>query len=156
AVPFSNAGDFRAFLALNRTGQNDYTSGLTVDQGPGATFRFQALNVEGAGFGGAVNLLRDGADFGVAQRLCVTSTVGAGGTKLFANGRPAGQRARSASALRMDQLPVGARFYTNGGPPQVRGFLEGDICELLIYDRALGDAERARVEKYLADKHGDG
>jgi putative heme-binding domain-containing protein len=156
AVPFSNPGDFRAFLALNRDGQNDYTSGLTIDQGPGATFRFEALNVEGAGFGGAVNLLKEGADFGVVQRLCVTSTIGPGGTKLFVNGRPAGRRDRADSALRMDRLTVGARFYTNGGPPQTRGFLEGDVCELLIYDRALTDAERARVEKYLADKHGAG
>ena len=39
----------------------------------------------------------------------------------------------------MDQLTVGARYYTNGGPPQVRGFLAGDIAEVLIYDRVLSE-----------------
>src|SRR5579885_3144652 len=33
-VPFTNSGDFRAFLAMNQAGKNDYISGLTVDMGP--------------------------------------------------------------------------------------------------------------------------
>jgi putative heme-binding domain-containing protein len=155
ATPFSNGGDFRGFLALNQTGRNDYVSGLTIDQGwPGST-RFESLNVEGAGFGGAVNLLKEGDEFGTVQRLCVTTAPGSGGTRLYVNGKPAGRRDRAESALRMDQLTVGARFYTNGGPPQVRGFLDGDILEVLIYDRILSDAERAAVEGYLVAKHGD-
>ncbi|MCI0455870.1 MAG: ThuA domain-containing protein [Gemmataceae bacterium] len=155
AAPFANPGSFRGFLALNQAGKNDYTSGLTIDQGPGVTARFQSLNVEGAGFVGAANLLQDGSEFGTVQRLCITSTPGAGGTRLYVNGKPAGQRDRRDSTLRMDQLTVGARFYTNGGPPQVRGFLEGDVLELLIYDRVLSKAERERVETYLAARHGD-
>jgi putative heme-binding domain-containing protein len=156
AAPFANPGDFRGFLALNQAGKNDYVSGLTIDQGPGWTQRFESLNVEGAGFGGAVNLLRDGSEFGTVQRLCVTSTAGKGGTRLYVNGKLAGQRDRGDSTLHMDQLTVGARFYTNGGPPQVRGFLEGDILEVLLYDRELTGDERAAVEKYLAAKHGEG
>jgi putative heme-binding domain-containing protein len=155
ATPFSNAGDFRGFLALNQAGKNDYVSGLTIDQGGLGTSRFESLNVEGAGFGGAVNLLGEAAEFGTVQRLYVTSRVGRDGTRLYVNGQPAGRRDRADSTLRMDQLTVGARFYTNGGPPQVRGFLEGDILEVLIYDRVLTDTERAAVEKYLAAKHGD-
>jgi len=155
AVPFANAGDFRGFLALNQAGKNDYVSGLTVDQGPGASPRFQSLNVEGAGFGGAANLLREASDFGTVERLCITSAVGAGGTKLYVNGKPAEQRDRGDSTLRMDQLTVGTRYYTNGGPPQVRGFLDGDILEVLIYDRILSETDRAVVEKYLAAKHGE-
>src|SRR5439155_24565698 len=119
------------------------------------TTRFDSLNVEGAGFGGAVNLLAEPAEFGTVQRLCVTSEVGRGGTRLYVNGKPAGRRDRTDSTLRMDQLTVGARFYTNGGPPQVRGFLDGDISEVLIYDRVLSDAERADVSAYLAAKHGE-
>jgi glucose/arabinose dehydrogenase len=156
ATPFANPGDFRGFLALNEAGKNDYVSGMTIDQGPGAGTRFEWLNVEGAGFGGAANLLRDGAEFGAVQRLCVTSAVGAGGTKLYVNGKPAGRRDRSDSTLHMDQLTVGARYYTNGGPPQVRGFVEGDLLEVLLYDRVLSDAERAAVDRYLVAKHGDG
>jgi len=36
AAPFGNPGDFRGFLALNQAGKNDYSSGLTIDQGPGS------------------------------------------------------------------------------------------------------------------------
>ncbi len=155
-VSFANPGDFRGFLALNEAGKNDYVSGMTIDLGPAPGTRFDSLNVEGIGFGGAANLLREGTEFGAVQRLCVTSGVGPGGTKLYVNGKPAGRRDRTDSTLHMDQLTVGARYYTNGGPPQVRGFLEGDILELLVYDRELTEAERASVERYLAAKHGEG
>jgi putative heme-binding domain-containing protein len=155
-VPFSNRGDFRAFLALNKTGVNDYVSGLTLDLGPGGTQRWQTFNPEGAGFGGAVNLMRDGFDFGTLQRVCVTSTPGPGGTRLYINGNLNGQRDRDDTTLVMDQITLGARFYTNGGAPVVRGFLDGDICEVLLYNRVLTDAERVEVEKYLSGKYGQG
>src|SRR5262249_30448592 len=103
----------------------------------------------------AANLLKDGHDFGVVQRLCITSAVGKDGTKLFVNGKGQGQRDRAESVLRMDQLTVGARFYTNGGPPAARGFLDGDIAEVLVYNRVLSEAERASVDKYLTTKHGE-
>jgi putative heme-binding domain-containing protein len=155
AIPFANPGEFSAFLALNQTNKNDYVSGLTIDQGPGHSARFQTLNIEGAGFGGAVNLMKEGVDFGAMQRLCITSTIGASGTKLHFNGKLAGQRHRDESRLWMDQLTVGARFYNNGGPANTRGFLEGDISEVLIYDRVLSDDERQQVEKYLVSKYGE-
>jgi putative heme-binding domain-containing protein len=154
AVPFSNRGDFRGFVALNRAGVNDYSSGLTLDQGFASSPRFQSLNPEGAGFGGAVNLLKDAFDFGTVQRLTVTSAVGPGGTKLYLNGKLQGARDRADSVLHMDRVTVGARFYTNGGPPQVRGFLEGDILEVLVYSRALDDDERRAVDGYLRARHG--
>src|SRR5262249_45258593 len=56
--------------------------------------------------------------------------------------------------LRMDEFVLGARYYTLGGPPEVRGFLDGDIAEVLVFDRALNDADRAAVDKYLAAKYG--
>jgi putative heme-binding domain-containing protein len=155
AAPFANPGQFRAFLAVNETGKNDFVTGLTLDQGPVATPRFQALNAEGAGFGGAVSLMREAKAFGEVQRLCVTSAAGAGGTKLFVNGKPQGQRDRGESVLRMDQVRVGARHYALGGPPQTQGFLDGDVAEVLVYDRVLGDSERAAVDAYLAAKYGE-
>jgi putative heme-binding domain-containing protein len=154
AVPFANPGQFRAFLALNETGKNDYTTGLTIDQGFAATPRFQALNPEGAGFTGAANLMRAAHDFGTVVRLCVTSTTGAEGTRLYINGKLNGRRNRQESVIRMDQVRVGARYYTNGGPPQTRGFLDGDLAEVLLYDRVLTEAERTAVEAYLAGKYG--
>jgi glucose/arabinose dehydrogenase len=154
AVPLSNWGGFQAMLAMNETGKNDFLTGFTIDQGPQQTPRFQSLNPEGAGFTGAVNLMKDAYDFGTVQRLCITSMPGNGGTKLFINGKPNGQRDRRESKIRMDQISVGARFYTNGGPPQFRGFLDGAIAEVILYDRVLADADRNAVETYLAAKHG--
>jgi putative heme-binding domain-containing protein len=154
-TPFANPGHFRAFVALNETGKNDYVTGLTLDQGPQATSRFQSLNPEGAGFIGAVNLMHEEHEFGTVQRLCVTSTPGADGTRLYINGQFNGQRKRAPSVLRMDQVWVGVRYYTNGGPPPPRGFLDGDMAEVLVYDRVLTEAERTAVESYLAVKHGE-
>ena len=51
-TPFSNDGGFRAFLSANRDGQNDYVSGLNIDQGPDGSRKFVTINVEGPGFGG--------------------------------------------------------------------------------------------------------
>ncbi len=156
ATPFSNPGSFRAFLAMNQDGKNDYTSGLNIDLGPGFSPRFSSLNLEGAGFGGAVNLLRDASDFGVIRRIAVTSTPGPGGTRLYLDGKPQGRRDRGPSTLHMDQLVIGARCYNNeGGAPNVRDFLTGDVREVLIYDRLLSDAEQAEVEKYFLGRHGD-
>jgi putative heme-binding domain-containing protein len=155
AAPFSNRGGFLGLMALNQKEKEDYRSGLTIDQSWLATMRFETLNVEGAGFGGAVNLSKTAFDFGTVQRLCVTSAIGAGGTKLYLNGQLQGQRDRALSLLHMDQLTVGARFYSDGVKPQVRGYFDGDVMEVLIFNRVLADAERAAVEKYLADKHGN-
>ena len=54
----------------------------------------------------------------------------------------------------MDRLTVGARFYNNGGPPQVDGYLRGEIAEILIYDRRLSGAELVTVDDYLVAKYG--
>src|SRR5581483_788760 len=101
--------------------------------GPGFTGRFESLNVEGEGFSGADNLMTAPSDFGVVRRLTVTSTPGTGGTKLFVDGRPGRARDRKESVLEVDRLIVGARFF--GFPPSIRGFLEGDILQVLLYDR---------------------
>ncbi|HEX7901002.1 MAG TPA: ThuA domain-containing protein [Planctomycetota bacterium] len=154
AAPTSNRGAFPAFLALHADGANDFVSGLTLDLGPAGTERFDVLNVEGAGFGGARNLLKDGADFGVLARLC--ATVSAGTTSLHRDGALQASRERKGPALAMDVVAVGARRYAFGGPPATTGFLEGEIAEILVYGRALGDTERGAVDAYLAAKHGTG
>ncbi|MEX0676823.1 MAG: ThuA domain-containing protein [Pirellulales bacterium] len=153
AAPFSNDGGFRALLAASAKNTNDYVSGFTIDQGPQASHEFTTLNVEGAGFQGVDNLKPDETPFGRLRRVCVTSTVGAGGTALYLDGEPAGRRDRGDSTIRMDRLTVGARFYTNGGPPETRGFLTGEIAEVLIYDRVLGGDELGEVNRYLRTKY---
>ncbi len=154
-TPFANPGDFRAFLAMNQTGKNDYISGLTIDLGPTPSERFATLNPEGAGFGGAANLMKGVFEFGTGHRITVASAPGKSGTRLWIDGQLTGRRERNESRLHMDQLTLGARCYNNeGGPPRVCGFLAGDILEVLLYDRLLDDEERERVERYLATRYG--
>jgi putative heme-binding domain-containing protein len=155
AVPFSNPGEFRAVLAANETGKNDYVTGLTVDQGPWLSPQLQVLNVEGAGFVGARNLLAEPAEFAAVQRWCVTSAVGQRGTRLFSGGKLQGERERAASQIHVDEFRVGARYYDHGRPPQVRGFFDGDVLEVLLYDRVLSDEQRTEVDRYLVAKYGE-
>jgi len=155
AVPYSNPEWFSGFLALSAADKNDYQTGLNVDQATGNAQRFEVLNVEGVGSGGMKNLLTDSFDFGTLLRVCITSTPGTSGTRVSVNGKEQGARDRTGdAAIRMDRLVVGARFYTNGGPPQVRSFLDGDIAEVIVYDRVLKNEEKTQVDKYLTEKYG--
>src|SRR5262245_20186302 len=113
AAPRSNPGFFRAFLAINQWGRNDYTTGLTIDMGPSGSERFDSLNPEGSGFGGALDLLKNVSDFGGFHTIAITSEAGAGGTKLYVDGAAQGQRDRKPSTLWMDEITVGARCYSN-------------------------------------------
>ena len=152
AAPLTNGGGFRAFAALRQDGQLDYSSGVTVDMGPGISGRFETLNVEGKGFNGAENLLTAATSFGIVRRMTVTSSVSPGGIKLFMDGQAAGARDRAVSIFDTNRILVGARFY--GSPGAIRGFLEGDVLQVLLYDRVLNDQERAEVEAYLATRLG--
>jgi putative heme-binding domain-containing protein len=153
AAPYSQAEWFSGFLAMSEGGKNDYLTGLNVDQGTDPPQRFSCVNVEGAGSAGLRNLLQGGFDYGTVVRLGVTFAPGKDGVALSVNGKPHGRRDRADSAVKMDEFVVGARYYTNGGPPEVRGFYDGDLAEVIVYDRALSDADRTAVEKYLADKY---
>jgi putative heme-binding domain-containing protein len=154
-APRSNPGGFRALVAANETGKNDYTTGFTCDLTGEPSAALDRLNVEGKGFGGVVNLL-EGRSYplGEFRTVEVVCAVGKGGVRLFVDGRPAGARDRGEGVLRMDQVSLGARFYSNSPrAPFMSGFLDGDVAEVLLYDRALKPAERSAVRAYLARKH---
>jgi putative heme-binding domain-containing protein len=154
AAPHSNAGGFRAFLAANETGKNDYTTGFTADLGGGGSASFETFNLEGRGFGGAADLLRASLPFGCFQLIAADVIAGAGGVRLFIGGSPEGRRDRAPGTLRLDELSVGARFFSNTqAPPAATGFLDGEIAEVLLFSRRLADAERRAVERYLLEKH---
>jgi hypothetical protein len=40
-----------------------------------------------------------------------------------------------------------------GSAPYAQSFWPGDVAELIVYDRLLGDAELQRVEEYFTRKH---
>ncbi|MFN9036036.1 MAG: hypothetical protein ACK5YO_07060, partial [Planctomyces sp.] len=56
--------------------------------------------------------------------------------------------------LDLDELTLGARFYTYGpGAQQVRGSRAGDIAEVLLYDRVLSAEEQGAVRTWLRSRH---
>jgi len=152
AAPRTNAGGFRAFLAFNRAGENDYTSGMTVDFSFAATPQFESLNVEGRGFTGAQDLFPGAFPFGLMHTLTIMSD--AVSVRLWLDGLPQGRRPRSAGAPMPDEFTLGARHYSNTAePPFTQGFFNGDIAEVLLYSRVLSEGERTEVERYLGSKH---
>jgi hypothetical protein len=153
AAPLGSEGGFPAMLAMNAAGDQDYASGLTIDLGPFAAGNFDAINVEGSGFGGARDLKISAEPFLRFVRICATTKVGPKGVALYANGIEEGSRERQQSTIAMHQLVVGARYY--GVPPAIQGFFAGEIAEVLIFDRVLTDVERAEVDHYLAAKYAD-
>ncbi len=152
--PASNLGGFRAFFAANAPGQRDYQTGLTVDLGPSATLQLQWLNVEGYGFPGARNLLLQPRPLGMLHVLRVVLSPGRKQVALHVDGRPEGTRPWQPLPLSAEEMTVGARYYTNGpGPQQVRGFLAGEVAEVLLFDRELPPDELKQVEHYLLAKY---
>ena len=155
AAPRANAGYFPGFLSFAATSEKDYTSGFNLDLGSTATANFATVNVEGAGMPGQRNLRTQPGAFGRWQVLTVTSQPGTNGTRLFVDGAGQGRRERNAnSVLRMDEFALGARLYSNTSEPsRAQSFFDGDIAEVLVFSRALPQAEREAVEKYLETKH---
>lgn len=152
-APRGNIGAFPGMLAANAPDGNDFQTGLTIDFGPVATPAFSALNVEGRGFQGAVNLLQAVNAFG---RLSIIETVvspTAKKVRLVLDGKQQGSRAYEPGPVSLAEITVGARFYTLGGKPEVRGFGSADIAEVLVYSRELSADESAKVQAYLDAKH---
>lgn len=155
ASPKSNAGMFRAFLSAHPPGQNDYQSGLNIDLGGTATSGLDVINVEGPGFGGMQDLLDQSLAFGSFHTFELVCEEGVDGVRLTVDGQETGKRNREAGSMRWDNVALGARSYSNTTePPSVSGFLDGDVAELLVFERTLTNDERQQVRDYLRTKHG--
>lgn len=149
----SNEGGFRGLVAAGASNTNDYRSGFNLDLGSAGSEDVAALNVEGAGFSAERNLLRQPVEFG--RPFAIAMVIGSKEVKLYRGTQAQDVRPRSgANELKLDQLLIGARRYDHkGGPPMARGFFHGDLFELLVYDRALTDAEVKRVATYFESKY---
>lgn len=153
-VPRSNRGDFAAWLSLSALGKNDFQTGLTIDQSYGGTDKFSQVNIEGKGFGKAVNLMKESGAFGQLRLLRIDGGTGPRGIRLFVDNQPQGTRPRDAGMVAMDTITVGARCYSNTDDrPSARGFLDGDIAELLLFSRLLKPEEARDVEHQLQKKY---
>ena len=163
---------FSAFLSFNHAGENDYLTGLNIDLGNGAKKKFDFLNVEGPGFVGLKNVMTSAVPFGEPHVISVVAEAGTNDVLSWIDGvaqEQYGRKARSAKTSRkargqnsgndenavfaFEQMTVGARFFSNTlEPAHVQNFLDGDVFEVLVYNRILNEAERSDVEKYLKRK----
>jgi len=150
----SNGGGFRGLVSASKPGANDYESGFNLDLGGKPTMDgITALNAEGTGFRGEQNLLPESVPFG--KTFCATAIIGADQVSAYIGAVPQGSRPREKdSALDAGHLLIGARSLDNSGKsPVPTGFFDGDIFEVLIYDRALTADEVRRVNQYLTVKY---
>lgn len=159
-TPFANGGFFRSCLSAGAVDINDYQSGINLDLGPLGGTRFDTLNVEGVGFGGARDLFEGDRPFGRLSRIAVdvgpiAEGMQEGQVTVRVDGRPVGNRTREPGNLVAEVLSVGARWYDHGGPPKFQGFWEGDIAAILIYDRQLSEQEHTQLDQYLAERYGE-
>jgi len=152
--PHSNAGGFRALFSASAPAANDYQSGLNVDFGAFGGDSVATLNVEGRGMPGQSNLLNRPAALGAVHVAALRSTVGKGGTRLVFDGVEALRRDRAAGRLSFDEIRLGARRYNNdGSKPVDSGFFHGDLAEVLLFRRVLGDEELEKLSEALRRKH---
>jgi putative heme-binding domain-containing protein len=150
----TNSGPFRALLAANHAGRNDYTSGMNLDLGSIATPGVTRVNAEGTGFSGEGNLCTSPLPFRQWAVVALVCGTGPGGVRLYIDGRAQGARDRTPAALDLDELTLGARHYSNdANRPYAQDFLEGDVAEALVYTEPLPEADRTSVEGYLLSKY---
>ena len=153
AAPRFNGGGFRALAAMHPPGRNDYLAGLNIDLGAKLSTTLDTVNIEGAGARGQSNLLRTRFDLGTFHVFAIET--GPEKIALRVDGKEEGSRTRKPAAMELSEFLLGARWYSNDStPPGPRGFFDGDIAEVLVYHRALTGDERAKVERYLLEKHG--
>ena len=157
AAPHSNLGFFRGLVAFNQSDRRDYESGFTLDLNAPFSSQLNNLNLEGRGFGGARNLLKTSSRFGELRIIECSADPQTRKIRLVVDGKAEGEREFVPGELTMDDITIGARFYTNepNQPHIVRGFFHGDLAEVIIYNRVLSDTETRQVRDYLSRKHAD-
>lgn len=154
ASPRSNPGALRGLLAAAKASANDYSTGFSLDLGPQPSARVTFVNVEGCGSVGIQNLANASFAFGEAHQFTLQTAPGKEGVRLWLDGVPQRTRSRDWPVSSWQHLALGARLYSNTAEPaHVQGFYDGDISEVLVFNRILTDAERTQVERYLASKH---
>jgi putative heme-binding domain-containing protein len=154
AAPHSNLGQYRAFLSLNEPNRKDYETGLNLDLNAQPSVAFANLNLEGKGFGGARNLLKTTVPFGTLHILEAISDLPGKQIRVAIDGQAGGSRPLAGSELAADEVTIGARHLGDGsGPGSVQGFFQGDLAEILLYNRTLTVDEVHSVRGYLRTKH---
>jgi putative heme-binding domain-containing protein len=160
AAPQGNRGLFPGFFSCAEAGKNDYTSGLNFDLGPAPTKELSVLNVESAGSTGFRDLLIPGQNlaadlpFGGFHVFTIRSQIKPKGNEVWLDGIKLASRDRLESMIGLDQMVIGARYYSNdpAQQPFIDSFFHGDIAEVMVFDSALADKELKEIEQSLFAK----
>lgn len=141
-APEHNRG-WPGLLSGNALGRDDFRTGFALDLMPEPTESWRTMMSEGPGYQGVVNLMREDHAWGQFLIVTLRSAPGAEGLALRINGRPQRTRERPAEPIQIDELTVGARYWSHDPhlPPFTRGFLRGRVAQVLVYDRPLTDDE---------------
>lgn len=121
---------------------SSYGSGLTV-QGGRATLKANSNN------NGTRLSSRDRID---GEVRLVSAVADASGSSLYIDGEPQGTATTPINGHGYSRSTIGASDGSTSNAS--RDPLAGDIAELVVFHRALGDAERAQVEEGLASYYG--
>ena len=142
----SNAGSYRCFMSSrNAETVNDYTTGFNLDMTNGTSSDFRQFNIEGAGrIGGAQDQMNFTIPFNTWTHINVTKSTSVIKSKI--NLEPLTDRNRSDVAIGLQYICIGARYYSSAN----RGYFDGDISNVQLYDRVLTDSEI--VKNYNATK----
>ena len=134
----SNIGSYRCMISGRSTSNgNDYSSGINIDQGPSGRSSFDVLSVEGAGrIGGSIDKMTDDIAFNNWTHIMVTKSTSNITMKINNNAQT--DRSRSNSAMGLQYMCIGARYYAGAN----RGYFDGDIAICQVYNRVLTDSEQ--------------
>lgn len=147
-----NSGLFRSFFSAAQQSRNDYVTGLNIDLGPLATSTWEAINIEGSGFSGALDFSE--GNHPLQKYHLFEIRVSKSEVNVWMNGVEQKSRPRRHEPMISDLAWLGARYYSNDTKPaRVSGFWDGCLAELIVYNGALDVGEQQVVREYLTKKH---
>ena len=116
--------------------------------GPAESSTFSELNLEGAKDDPGVRSLRtEASNFGEGQIL--TLITDKEHSQLYVGLEAENMRFAGDAENSLEEIRIGGRYYMGAE----RGFLDGDISEVLFYDSAISDADRVKLTEYLSKKY---
>lgn len=154
-------GDFKsglsAFVVVRPSAGGAWTRFLDLDKGPACdNIVFGRKDTaESLGFwiyaNGQTKGKVEAPGAVVADQLQAFSVIlaGQGRATLYKNGQPVGT-GQTSVPLNVTRAPNGIGKSNSGDP-----FFKGDLFEVLLFNRTLGDAERAYIDGYLNSKYFD-
>lgn len=132
-----------AIRSANPAGGADYDPGFTVDLFQLA-LAFDQISVEGAGRNGGQKDQMT-SSFAAGGFHVVTVVRGPEQIDLYIDGSSEASRPVTPALTIMDELRIGARFYSG----TERIYFHGDMAQLLLYGRALDQQDRKTIEETL-------